>query len=163
MTVIIERSQSFKKIEIDESELSQRIRLNSVIRFYYPHANYAGIKPRLESRCVLVKSIRIIAAEPLDEFTLHEDPTLRRGSSLITGICLDKGGERSFYLESMVDLEVIDASKLATMKLKVIIHNDKHEIVNRMELDDPRERFCTTYNTLPGKARMTAIPIGNVA
>lgn len=75
-----------------------------VLEFEYPTANYFGARLRWERRRLRVESVRDLAAAPLDPLTLTIDPQLRRGRWLVTGVDLDRGAERSFYLESMRDM-----------------------------------------------------------
>jgi hypothetical protein len=71
-------------------------------RFLYPSINFRCLPSKLDERRILVKRIRDLVMEPLDEETLESNPFIKRGRWLVTGIDLEKGAERSFYLESMV-------------------------------------------------------------
>ena len=53
---------------------------------------------------MIVASVRDLKRQPLDPETGQINPTLNRGRYLVTGEDLDKGAERSFYLNSMVDI-----------------------------------------------------------
>ena len=69
--------------------------------FDYPRHNFDGVLSKLERRRIKVESIRDLREDPLERITFEIQPLLRRGRLLITGIDLDKGQERSFYLTSM--------------------------------------------------------------
>jgi len=79
----------------------------STIRFDYPAANFKGVRPRLEKRCVRVEHIRPLCQQPLADVTIELEPMLHRGEVLVTGQDLDKDSERSFYLERMEQIEII--------------------------------------------------------
>jgi hypothetical protein len=70
-------------------------------RFAYPAHNYAGLPSQLEDRRIRVVSIRDTRRERLDPATARLNPTLKRGRWLLVCRDLDRGCERSFYLESM--------------------------------------------------------------
>lgn len=78
-----------------------------LIRFDYPAHNYHGARQRLEPRRLRIEKIRDLAQQPLEAATCCGDPLLRRGQILVTGVDLDKGAERSFYVESMEQLQAI--------------------------------------------------------
>ena len=69
--------------------------------FLYPRHNYKGIPGKYEPRKLLVVSVRDLQKEALDASTAELNPTLIRGRWLVTGEDLDKGAERSFYVDSM--------------------------------------------------------------
>ncbi len=73
--------------------------------FLYPRHNYKGIPGKYEPRKLLVVSVRDLQKEALDASTAELNPTLIRGRWLVTGEDLDKGAERSFYVDSMVGIE----------------------------------------------------------
>lgn len=75
------------------------------LRFEYPAANYLGVPPRWESRQLFVERVRLLDAAPLDLLTIPRNPLLDRGRVLVTGKDIDKGAERSFYVESMRNVE----------------------------------------------------------
>ncbi len=76
--------------------------------FRYPRINYSGIPSYFETRHVLVTAVRDTRREPLDPQTGHLNPLLCRGRWLVTGRDLDRGAERSFYAESMHEVQPID-------------------------------------------------------
>ncbi len=88
-------------------ENATELRLGQVITFDYPAANYHGITPRYEQRRLLIQRLRYCDREPLDPITFRMNPLLKRGRTLVIGIDLDKGEQRSFWDASMRDLEVI--------------------------------------------------------
>lgn len=70
-------------------------------RFAYPAHNYSGLSEKLEQRRILVLSIRDTRRDRLDRATIGMNPTLKRGRWLVNCRDLDRGCDRSFYLESM--------------------------------------------------------------
>lgn len=72
-----------------------------VYRFLYPRHNFHGVVSDLEPRRVRVVSLRDLHAQPLDPQTTSTQPLLRRGRWLMTGEDLDKGAERTFYVDAM--------------------------------------------------------------
>jgi hypothetical protein len=72
--------------------------------FRYPRHNYRGVPCQLEVRCVLVTCLRDTRRDRLDPETLNLNPLLRRSRWLLIGEDLDKGAERSFYVDSIHDL-----------------------------------------------------------
>ena len=79
--------------------------------FDYPRHNFHGIKSSFERRHVHVTEVRDLMERPLDPMTGEESPLLRRGQILITGQDLDKGLERSFYADSMVNVELLQEER----------------------------------------------------
>ena len=76
--------------------------------FRYPRINYTGIPSYFETRHVLITAVRDLRRQPLDPETRQLNPLLRRGRWLVTGRDLDRGAERSFYAESMREVQPID-------------------------------------------------------
>ena len=70
-------------------------------RFDYPRHNFHGVLSKFEHRRVLVLEVRDLAAMPLDPVTCEMQPLLKRCRYLVTGQDLDRGQERSFYLDSI--------------------------------------------------------------
>ncbi len=93
-------------------ENATELRLGQIVTFDYPAANYKGIPPRYEHRRMLIQRLRNCDREPLDPFTFRVDPLLNRGRTLVIGIDLDKGEQRSFYFEAMRDLRVVQADSM---------------------------------------------------
>lgn len=79
----------------------------STIRFDYPAANYKGVRPRWERRCMRVEHVRPLCEQPLADITVELEPNLNRGEVLVTGYDLDKDAERSFYLDRMQHVETV--------------------------------------------------------
>lgn len=77
-------------------------------RFLYPSINFTCLPSKMDERRVLVKTIRDLELEPLNQETLESHPFTNRGRWLVTGIDLDKGEERTFYVESMSELTEIE-------------------------------------------------------
>lgn len=94
--------------------------VGSVISFSYPRHNYHGIPQSFESRRLKIESIRSIGEQPLDPVTYDLNPLLKRGRTLVKGLDLDKGEERSFYVESMEDLKVIPEHEVTDFKEHVV-------------------------------------------
>lgn len=82
--------------------------VGKTIEGLYPASNHRHIPPRLEHRRLRIDAVRNPTTEPLDPTTLALDPLLRREGLLVTGVDLDKGAERSFYLGSFVDPRLTD-------------------------------------------------------
>lgn len=72
--------------------------------FDYPRHNFHEVLSRYERRRIVVKDVRDMSAVPIDPVTVQLQPLLRRGRWLVTGDDLDRGVERSFYVESMRDV-----------------------------------------------------------
>lgn len=72
--------------------------VDEVVEFYYPVLNEIGKRRRTEKRRVKVESIRDLVKEPLTLADIIRRPFVRRGRFLVTGLDLDKGSRRSFYL-----------------------------------------------------------------
>lgn len=79
-------------------------RVGESYEFDYPRHNFHGVKSNLERRCIRLTAVRDLMQEPLDPMTGEEQPLLKRGQYLITGHDLNKGAERSFYLDSMANV-----------------------------------------------------------
>ena len=100
--------------------MDTRVNVGQAIEFDYPAANYHGVKQRLERRRLRVERIRDLAAEPLDPLTPILDPNLRRGRLLAIGTDLDRGAERSFYLDSMQEVKPIDGPKFKERFFQIV-------------------------------------------
>jgi hypothetical protein len=89
--------------------MNTELKKGSVVRFDYPAANFACVRrPRLEPRRLRIERIRNVEEEPLDPVTLELEPARLRGTVLLSGLDLDKGESRSFWLESMQNVEPIE-------------------------------------------------------
>jgi hypothetical protein len=93
-----------------KKELRKIVVIGGCVRFQYARHNFVGLDQQQEVRRVRITAIRDIRIDPLDEETFTLRPTLLRGRYLITGEDLDKGVERTFYLERMSDIEKIAES-----------------------------------------------------
>ncbi len=127
------------------------------VTFDYPAANYQGVRPRWERRRLLVERVRSLDAEPLSPVTQAIDPHLKRGKTLVVGRDLDKAEKRSFYLESMRDIEVVDPRSI-THFLDDVYGN--HYSVVWIECDDEWE---PTAADLPDEFRITGVMVNSVS
>lgn len=92
--------------------LPSGLRCGRAYCFYYPRYNYLGLPPRLERRRVHVEVLRDLDDNPLDVTTCPRNPLLRRGRWLMTGFDLDREAQRSFYLESMTQVQEMTEQEL---------------------------------------------------
>lgn len=72
----------------------------------YPRHNYQGIPKHLEDRCFRVDRVRVMTEEPLEPETSALNPLLQRGTILVTGWDFGRQAERSFYWESLADVQI---------------------------------------------------------
>jgi len=84
--------------------------------FHYPRHNYRLLPTTTELRRIVVHAIRDMTREPLDGTTPALNPLVLRGRWLVTGIDLDKDVERSFYHESMKDIQALSQDDLQPLK-----------------------------------------------
>ena len=84
--------------------------------FQYPRHNYRLLPAKTELRRIVVKNLRDTRGEPLDHSTPSLNPLLQRGRWIVTGIDLDKDLERSFYQESMTDIQALSQDDLQPLK-----------------------------------------------
>lgn len=85
----------------------------TVVAFDYPAANFACVhRPRLERRTAIVREVRDTFAVPLEAATINAEPYLNRGRFLITCWDLDRKAERSFWDESMQNLQALAITDL---------------------------------------------------
>ena len=103
-------------------------------RFLYPSINFKCLPQKLNERRMLVTRIRDTESEPLEEETLASNPFIKRGRWLVTGTDLDKIDERSFYLESMV--EVTDVTTHLPQSMIQDLSRSQHQSVQRRQLTD---------------------------
>lgn len=87
------------------------LRLGCAYSFRYPRYNYFGLPGRTEFRRVIVQAVRDTRHEPLEELTVSSNPSLRRGRWLVTGHDLDRDAGRSFYVDSMTDIQPLTAEQ----------------------------------------------------
>lgn len=84
--------------------------------FHYPRYNYRLLPTTTELRRIVVNAIRDLIKDPLDGTTPSLNPLVQRGRWLISGIDLDKDVERSFYQESMTDIQALSQDDLQPLK-----------------------------------------------
>jgi hypothetical protein len=89
--------------------------VGQAIDFQYPDDNRYNVRTRLEPRRLAIQRIRDLEEQPLEDETLEKNPHLRRCRYLITGHDMIKHEWRSFYLDSMRKLAIVNAplSRLA--------------------------------------------------
>lgn len=88
------------------------LRLGCAYTFLYPRYNYTGLPMRQEIRRVLIEAVRDTQSEPIHEQTRNSNPLLNRGRTLITGFDLDRDATRSFYVESMSEIQLLAPADL---------------------------------------------------
>ena len=81
--------------------------LGKVVVGLYPRHPYRGVPSPMRRRRLKVERIRCVESEPLDPMTVLLNPLLRRGRLLLTGVDMDTGQQRSFYLESFQQWEAV--------------------------------------------------------
>jgi hypothetical protein len=98
------------------------LRLGCAYSFQYPRYNYIGLPVRQELRRVIVESVRDTRCEPLQGSTVTQNPLLKRGRWLMTGLDLDRDGPRSFYFDSMSEIQRLpdDGATLREAKYLVL-------------------------------------------
>jgi hypothetical protein len=84
--------------------------------FDYPRHNYRQLPTKTEPRRIAVISVRDTREKPLDHVTASLNPWLNRSRWLVTGRDLDKDGERSFYLDSMTNIQELSDDELQPLK-----------------------------------------------
>ena len=83
--------------------------------FLYPRHNYQRLPTKTELRRIVVTSVRDTRRNPLDATTKPKNPHLHRGRWLVTGRDLDKDSDRSFYAESMSNIQPLTEDELAPL------------------------------------------------
>lgn len=109
--------------------------VGNVVSFFYPAANYEGARPDLEQRQIRITKVRDLRDEPLDLVTMTICPTLRRGTVLVTGLDLQKGVERSFYVESMTELRACGRVFDGPCEVRILETDSDNEVVHRGTAD----------------------------
>lgn len=79
-----------------------------VIRFKYPSLNWRSMNAPMKLRRMRVTEVRDIISTPLAFVTSIMNPEVRRGRLLLNGEDCDALKEKSYYLDSMTELEVFD-------------------------------------------------------
>ena len=101
------------------------LRAGSVVEFLYPDHNFQHVRrPKLERRRLRVHRVRSLDREPLDPITWEFEPDRIRGTTLVTGLDLDKGQERSFYAESMREVRECEHLPLGQHEVILIDEED---------------------------------------
>lgn len=105
--------------------------------FEYPRHNFLQLPTKNELRRVVVNSIRDTLNEPLEDVTLSLNPLLDRGRWLVTGTDLDKELERSFYVESMHNIQPLSSDDLQPLKgAEYIVVEQTHVVFKATRLGD---------------------------
>ena len=95
--------------------------------FRYPRHNYRQLPTTTELRRIEVVSIRDTRRNPLDPSTAPLNPLLKRGRWLVTGRDLDKDAERSFYVESMSNVQSLSANDLEPLaEVEYVVIEQSH-------------------------------------
>jgi hypothetical protein len=94
--------------------------VGTAIEFLYPAANYRRVRPRWERRRIRIDGVRRLADSPLDPLTLELEPELWRGETLVRGLDLDKGQERSFYVERMREVRSVAFSDTVLYRVVLV-------------------------------------------
>jgi hypothetical protein len=128
-----------------ETALKVCAQVGSVVRFDYPRHNYRGIPKRPETRRLLItQPPRDTHETPLDPFTIESNPLLNRGRWLVTGLDLDKWETRTFYLESMWGLEVVEPGDEGILPELEMLWIDSRDSTS-LRFTDPRERYVQHF------------------
>ena len=101
--------------------------------FKYPRHNYRQLPTVTESRRIVVSSIRDMHDKPLDRMTETGNPLLKRSRWLITSTDLDKDVERSFYLESMTNIQALTDDELQPLKGVEYIVVQQHRVTYKTQ------------------------------
>lgn len=99
--------------------------------FDYPRYNYYELPVKSERRKVLIQSLRDTTADPIKTETISLNPLLQRGRWLATGVDLEKDCERSFYVESMINIKALANAESDPSELSEHIVVDRSRIVFR--------------------------------
>jgi len=131
--------------------------LSKCVAFQYPARNCIGLVSEAETRRLLVQDVRDCEANPLETETIELAPNCKRGRWLITGLDLDKAKERSFWYESMQEVEEIDLRAVQGKPIRVA-----HFVGDRFDhfedVADPRTAYCSSFNEFFGDR--LAVPVG---
>ncbi len=123
------------------------LKAGNVVEFLYPRHNFQGVHcSRKERRLIVVERVRDLREEPLCKLTLEQHASLQRGTLLVIGLDLQKNERRSFYVESMSRLKLLDAEGVPRVPLRCIIVNDDGSLNRVVESFDAREAMCESYN-----------------
>ncbi len=100
--------------------MGMQLEPGKVIAFRYPSANVIGYRPRYERRRIRIDRIRDLEREPLDPLTVAMQPLVNRGKTLVCGVDLDRGCERSFYAERMLDIRPAELVRSGSHRVVLI-------------------------------------------
>lgn len=105
--------------------------------FGYPRHNYRQIPTTTEQRRIVVVSVRDTRDDPLDHVTETLNPLLKRSRWLVTGMDLDKDLERSFYVESMSNIQALSEDDLQPLKgVEYVVVAQHHVAFKTLRLHD---------------------------
>lgn len=113
--------------------------------FLYPARNVTGCASNLESRLLLVTSVRDLQSSPLDPLTLELSPNLNRDRFLITGTDPERG-ERSYYFRSMQNVRRIDRDQFDSRRPEFVVA-DRNRILGRFRSSRRAAWFLKNWNS----------------
>lgn len=97
---------------------------------------------------MFVEHVRVLDVEPLDPLTIPRNPLLDRGRVLVTGRDIDKGEERSFYVESMREVQVVECFDPPKLPPLYVTAERDGQVTRTIEIEDPRAVFCEAFNSM---------------
>ena len=105
--------------------------------FEYPRHNYRQLPKTTELRRIVVASVRDTHEAPLDHVTESLNPLLKRSRWLVTGRDLDKDVERSFYMDSMSNIQTLTDDDLQPLQgVEYIVVAQHHVAFKAQRLQD---------------------------
>ena len=118
--------------------------------FEYPRYNYQKLPNKLELRRVRVTAVRDTQRDPLDDITESLNPLLRRGRMLVIGDDLDKAVERSFYVDSMLNIQSLSDDDLQPLKGAEYLVIDQTRVAFKSQSlgDAVRHRLLRPFSTI---------------
>ncbi len=124
----------------------------------YPRHNLMGFRTgKYVKRTFIVRQIRNLNIAPLSKQTLKQTPAICRGDILLTGLDLDSGEERSFYVASFKSLRKVEP-RMEEKPLRVLILDDAHQVIGSREFsDDKRKVYCEFFNANADDSKAVAI------
>lgn len=148
----------------------------SCLEFAYPELNSRSAHTDLRSRRIVVRETRDTIQKPIAKLTIWNNPDLCRSRFLILGYDLDKKTYRSFYTDSMREIEVTErrwmqiaiyspCENIAPEFLPTLYSDsriDQHRLkndlraVNRMLLARPGEYVAGAFPFLFGRKAVAA-------
>jgi hypothetical protein len=126
----------------------------------YPRHNLEGYRTgKRIQRTFQLTMIRDLNIAPLEEQTLAATPLTCRSDILLTGIDLDSGEQRSFYLASFEGLRRVAPGEIRGNAPAVLVFKKRGGIAAKESLPDTdRQIFCDYFNRKPGE--FVAVPQG---